>query len=63
MLGETCLGCLVSVIIIVLVCMLLGFFIKIFFFTALSAFIIGGYVLGVAFAALIVYKLLKFIFS
>lgn len=62
MLGETCLGCLVSVIIIVLVCMLLGFFIKIFFFTALSAFIIGG-VLGVAFAALIVYKLLKFIFS
>ena len=43
--------------------MLLGFFIKIFFFTALSAFIIGGYVLGVAFAALIVYKLLKFIFS
>lgn len=63
MLGKGCLGCFVSLILVFLGCLFLGFITKIVFALSIGLFILAVYILGVVLIALVIYNAIKFLLT
>ena len=63
MLGKSCLGCFMFVVIMFLGCLFLGFITKIVFALSVGVFILTAYIIGIIFMAFVIYNAIKFLLT
>jgi hypothetical protein len=64
MLGKSCLGCFMFLVIMFLGCLfLLGFITKIVFALSVGVFILTAYIIGIIFMAFVIYNAIKFLLT
>jgi ABC-type antimicrobial peptide transport system permease subunit len=64
MLGKSCLGCFMFLVIIMFLgCLFLGFITKIVFALSVGVFILTAYIIGIIFMAFVIYNAIKFLLT
>ena len=63
MLGKSCLGCFMFLVIMFLGCLFLGFITKIVFALSVGVFILTAYIIGIVFMIFVIYNTIKFLFT
>lgn len=63
MLGKSCLGCFMFLVIVFLGCLFLGLIAKIVFALSVGVFILTAYIIGIVFMIFVIYNTIKFLLT